>query len=339
MIYYFAPMEGITGYCFRQVHHRYYPGVDAYYAPFVGANRTKNFSGREKRDIDPVNNAGIPTVPQVLTNSADAFIWAAGEMEERGYGEVNLNLGCPASTVVSHHRGAGMLEDPSRLDRFFDEVFNGLSRRGSAVRISAKSRIGIADPAEFPAIMEVFIRYPLSKLILHPRVREEFYQGEVHGDAFRFAAEAAEKAGIPIVFNGEVRSPEDAEHVGKAFPGIEGIMIGRGFLINPGLCNELPGAGMSRREEPAEADPENGADRLRTLRKFHNDLIEAYRGELSGETPVLFKMKELISWLGQSFEGGERFVMKARHAKSVIEYKSIVEKMFREVPLKPVRQD
>ena len=124
MIYYFAPMEGITGYCFRQVHHRYYPGVDAYYAPFVGANRTKNFSGREKRDIDPVNNAGIPTVPQVLTNSADAFIWAAGEMEERGYGEVNLNLGCPASTVVSHHRGAGMLEDPSRLDRFFDEVFN-----------------------------------------------------------------------------------------------------------------------------------------------------------------------------------------------------------------------
>ena len=335
---YFAPMEGITGYCFRRVHHRYYPGVDVYYAPFVGANHTHSFSGREKRDIDPANNAGIPTVPQVLSNSAGDFLWAVGEMEERGYGEVNLNLGCPASTVVSHHRGAGMLEDPARLDRFLEEVFDGLGRRGSKARISVKSRIGFADPAEFPAILEVFTRYPLAKLILHPRVREEYYQGSVHEDAFALAAEAAEKAGIPLVWNGEVKSSGDAACIEKAFPGIEGIMIGRGLLINPGLCEELPDGlkadDRNRPEEPASQGCGTGEDRIRTLRRFHSDLIDAYRSELSGETSVLYKMKELIYWIGQSFEGSGRFVMKARHAGSVIEYKSITEQMFREAALK-----
>ena len=316
MKYYFAPMEGITGYCFRRVHRQHFPGLDAYYTPFVAANQTMSFSGREKKDIDPANNADIPTVPQILTNNVEAFVWALREMAERGYEEADLNLGCPSATVVSRHRGAGMLEDPARLDRFLDGAFGRLDALsgslGIRIGISVKTRIGLADPAELPALMDVFNRYPLTKLIVHPRVREEFYNGSVHEDAFAYALERAQ---CPVVYNGDIRTAAAAERIAVKFPEIDGIMAGRGLLIDPALfC-------------PDRHDS-------MTIRAFHNDLLEAYREDLQDDRLVLAKMKELIFWLGQGFADGERYVTRMCHAKNLPDYRMYAEKLFREGTLK-----
>lgn len=316
MKYYFAPMEGITGYCFRQVHHRHFPGLDAYYTPFVAANQTMSFSGREKKDIDPARNAGIPTVPQILTNLTEAFVWALQEIAERGYAEADLNLGCPSATVVSRHRGAGMLEDPERLDRFLDSTFARLealsASLGIRIGVSVKTRIGLADPEELPALMDVFVRYPLTKLIIHPRVREEFYKGSVHEDAFAYALERAK---CPVVYNGDIRTAADATGIAAKFPEIDGIMAGRGLLIDPALFS------------PERHDS-------RSFRNFHNDLLEAYREELQDDRLVLAKMKELIFWLGQAFADGERYVTKMCHAKNLPDYRMYAEKLFRECGLR-----
>ena len=67
MKYYFAPLEGITGYVYRNAHHKFFPGTDRYYTPFVAPNYTKHFKTKEKRDVAPANNAGVPQVPQVPT--------------------------------------------------------------------------------------------------------------------------------------------------------------------------------------------------------------------------------------------------------------------------------
>ena len=101
MKYYFAPLEGITGYRFRQAHHQFFPGVDAYFTPFVVATYTKKLKSREKRDILPENNAGVPTVPQILTAHADEFLFCARYLADFGYPEINLNLGCPVGTVTA----------------------------------------------------------------------------------------------------------------------------------------------------------------------------------------------------------------------------------------------
>ena len=150
MEYYFAPMEGITGGEFRRVHHRHFFGVDKYYMPFISPTREHLFTQRERRNMDPEVNRGIPAVPQLLTKSAEDFLWAANALGEMGYEEVNLNLGCPSGTVVAKGKGAGMLAHPEELDRFLDQVFGGVR-----VKVSVKTRLGLESPEEFGDIRKI----------------------------------------------------------------------------------------------------------------------------------------------------------------------------------------
>lgn len=103
--YYAAPMEGLTGWRWRQVHAALFGTADRYYTPFLSPNANFEFQTKELQEIAPENNRDLPVVPQILTNRAEYFIWAAKECQSRGYGEVNLNLGCPSGTVTGKIRG------------------------------------------------------------------------------------------------------------------------------------------------------------------------------------------------------------------------------------------
>ena len=107
--YYAAPMEGLTGWRWRQVHAALFGAADRYYTPFLSPNANFEFQTKELQEIAPENNRDLPVVPQILTNRAEYFIWAAKECQSRGYGEVNLNLGCPSGTVTGKNKGAGLL--------------------------------------------------------------------------------------------------------------------------------------------------------------------------------------------------------------------------------------
>ena len=179
MEFYFAPMEGITGYIYRNAHHRFFPGTDKYFTPFLSPNQNRALNPKEVRDVLPENNEGIYIVPQILTNQADFFLRAAKELKEcYGYEEVNLNLGCPSGTVVSKGKGAGFLADPGGLDAFFDQVY-----AKADVKVSVKTRIGLSSPEEFYGILDIFNRYPLHELIIHPRVRSEEHTSELQSPA------------------------------------------------------------------------------------------------------------------------------------------------------------
>ena len=173
MRYYFAPMEGITSYLHRAIHRRFFPGVDQYYMPFVSPSQGHAFTKREKADLSPEHNAGVPAVPQLLTRRAEDFIWAAGELAYMGYREVNLNLGCPSGTVTAKGKGSGFLAFPEELERFLDEIYGA----NLPIDISIKTRLGVRDEGEFPALLELYNRYPVKELTIHPRVRTDFYKG------------------------------------------------------------------------------------------------------------------------------------------------------------------
>ena len=115
----FAPMEGVTSCLYRNV-----PGVDRYYSPFIAPDGSGRFKGAALRDILPENNRDLRLVPQVLCSRAEAFLAVSRELAAMGYGEVNLNAGCPSGTVVPKHKGAGMLADLKSLDVFLSEVFS-----------------------------------------------------------------------------------------------------------------------------------------------------------------------------------------------------------------------
>ena len=227
MRYYLAPMEGLTDSIYRKVHHKYYPGVDAYYMPFISPTVHRCLTNREARELPMADSVSFRAVPQLMTKVAEDFLWAAGECQNRGYDEVNLNAGCPSGTVTAKGKGSGMLRDPAALDAFLEAIF-----RDAPLPISVKTRIGFYDSAEFPALLEIFNRYPIRELTIHPRIRTAFYKGNVDMDMFRLAA--AESSN-PLCYNGDITKAEDICKLQDQFPQVESVMIGRGLIADPGM--------------------------------------------------------------------------------------------------------
>ena len=311
MNYYFAPMEGITGYVYRTVHHRHFPGMDKYFSPFLTPGAKKAMAPRECRDVLPEHNQGIPLVPQILTNRAEDFLRACQSLKEYGYQEVNLNLGCPSRTVVSKKKGAGSLAYPKELDAFLDEIFSGTD-----LPISVKTRIGMESPEEFGPLLDLFNRYPIKELIIHPRVQADYYNHHPNLETFAWALGQAK---APLCYNGDLFTGKLFEDFTRRFPGVKTVMIGRGLIRNPALVRELQGG------EPLTKGQ---------LAAFLDDLLKEYEMVLSGERPVLFKMKELWFYMGSLFEGGEKCRKKIKKAQRLSEYKEAAAELFSAAELK-----
>ncbi len=347
MNFYFAPMEGVTGYCFRTAYDAAFPGLDRFYTPFLSANDTFQFTHREERDVAPEHNPGMRVVPQIITNNAEMFVWAIKKMAELGYTEVNLNAGCPSGTVVAKGKGAGLLRDPDRLDDFLENTFALLEKEGICydtatapdipifssdmasetvhhdttnvkmhVCISIKTRIGGWEPDEAGELIRIYNRYPLKDLIVHPRVQKQVYRGDVHLDVFQ---KFVEECRHHLVYNGDIVTVSDYERITKMFPSIDSIMIGRGLLTNPALVREIKDGA------PATLDE---------LKAFHEQLLENYQTEMQNERNTLFKMKEYWNWLSQSFEDGERYMKEIRKADTIVRYRSAVRNLMASCRLK-----
>lgn len=350
MRYYFAPLEGITGYCFRQAHHQYFPGLDAYFTPFVVATYTKKLKSREKRDVLPENNAGVPTIPQILTNHAEEFLFCARYLAEFGYPEINLNLGCPVGTVTAKGKGSGMLKNPEEMDRFLNNVYEGAEQitvtggdgRVQSIRISVKTRLGWEDPSEFEELLSVYERYPLSELIIHARTRQELYRGRPELEEFAKAyhrengsagsASAAEGADsefsaekmhrLTLCYNGDIRTEADVLFLEKEFPELDRVMIGRGLLADPNLVTRLA---VGRKSEK------------KTYREFHDTLYAAYGEQFQDDRIRVGCMKELWTFMGQSFADTGRFVKGIHKAGNRAEYEAAVRMLFANCELQPLR--
>ncbi|MBR1440025.1 MAG: tRNA-dihydrouridine synthase family protein [Lachnospiraceae bacterium] len=314
----FAPMEGVTTATFRRVYKEHFTGVDRYYTPFLAATQTGCFKKRETREYTPFDPL---LVPQVMAAKAEHVIWAARLLADAGYEEVNLNLGCPAATVVTKKKGSGMLADPDLLDRFLDGIF----REQDLPKLSVKTRIGFADPGEAERLGEIYGKYPISEVIIHPRVREDFYNRPLSLQGF----EAMKKhLPCPVAFNGDIRTVEDAGKILTAYPDTEHLMIGRGLLADPLLAEKIKAGEGQKAEEERKA--EGAAEDKNRIRDFVTDLWDAYSEILSGERDVLFKMKEIWFHLGSSFPDCEKQLDKLKKCRTAADYRGITETMFRQ---------
>ena len=314
MEFLFAPMEGVTGRIYRRVHARFFPGVSRYYAPFFSPSGDHHFPLRGLTDLLPEENPGVDLVPQLLTNRAEDFIWAAASLMDRGYKEVDLNLGCPSGTVVAKRKGAGFLLLPQELDAFLEAVFSAPELSG--LSLSLKTRIGFADEGEWERLLGIYRQYPLSQLIVHPRLRSDFYTGPVRPAAFALALEGSP---FPVTWNGDVFSPADLETLRARNPGLDRVMLGRGLAAEPGLAARLATGEVCSRE---------------TLHAFHEAVSEEYRSVLYGDTALCHRMKELWSYLILHFEGGEKHFKRLTKARRWEEFHLASEAIFAELPLR-----
>lgn len=312
---YFAPLEGIATHIYRRAFHQCFSGIDKFYTPFLSPSEHCTIHPREKKEILPGNNAGMETVPQILTNKPEYFIRTAHELKEvYGYEEVNLNLGCPSGTVVSKGKGAGFLARKDELHRFLEEIFVA-----PEVRISVKTRLGMEEPEEFFDLLPMFNEYSLHELIIHPRVKKEGYKGVPHWDVF---AEAVKESRNPLCYNGDIRTLSDYRRMKEAFPPVGRLMIGRGLLANPMLAEQI-----KEYEVNTDAVLEITADVAR-LQNFHDKLYAAYRAEMQGDINVLFKMKEFWVHFGMQFPEKEKCLKQIRKADRLSIYEAAVRQIF-----------
>ena len=299
MRYYFAPMEGITDSIYRRLHHKYFGGIDRYYMPFLSPTIHRTLTHKEDRELPMADSENFCAVPQILTKVAEDFLWAAEVCKDRGYDEVNLNVGCPSGTVVSKGKGSGMLRDIAALDAFLEEIF-----AKSTLPVSVKTRMGLENPEEFPAILEVYNRYPIRELTIHPRTRKQFYDGDLHTDMFRYAMEHSKN---PLCFNGDLWNLDRIAACAAEFP-VDAVMLGRGLIGDPGmLCG--------------------GTDVL-TLEQFHNELLDTYTEAFGGGRNAMFRLKENWHFLIEHFEDSDKLWKRLRKTTDLSEFKSVTAEIF-----------
>ena len=316
--YEMAPMEGITGYQFRETYRDYYGDADRYFTPFLVG---KKLSAREKAEVEPAHNQGMELIPQILSNQAEEFVYIANRLwEYYGYEEVNLNLGCPSGTVASKNRGSGFLRVPDELDRFLAYIYTH-----SKTKISLKTRIGVIDAEGWDHLMDLYLQYPMSELIIHPRTQRQGYGGVPDEEAFALAVDKiqAHEVGVPqesrlrLCYNGNINSPEDAERIREKFPRIDAIMCGRGLIANPELLGRIRGT----------RGPE--LDRKR-FREYTEAMYRKYTTSGNfNERNLLFRIKELWLYWSTNFPEPQKVLRGIQKATTALEYEAAVNVAFR----------
>ena len=306
---YCAPLEGITGYIFRNAYNGIYGHIDKYFAPFISPAENCPITPRERKDITPENNKGINLVPQILTCRSDCFIEAAKELQSMGYREINLNLGCPSGTVCAKGKGAGFLPETAALQKFLDDIYAYGESEGMS--ISIKTRLGYYNPDEFYDLLEIFNAFPVSELIVHPRIRADFYKGEPRREYYAYALEHSK---IPLVYNGNIYTPENFEDLSstlKTSP--DPVMLGRGLISDPSLADKLNGSASV-------------TDFIK-FRKLHDTLYHEYQKVMSPDINVLYRMKELWTYWQVLFDGKDKDIKRLLKAKKYAEYEEIVHRI------------
>ena len=305
MRYYYAPMEGLTDSIYRRLHHKYFGGIDRYYMPFISPTIHRTLTHKEDRELPTADSVDFCAIPQILTKIPEDFLWAAQVCADRGYTEVNLNVGCPSGTVVSKGKGSGMLRTPEELDVFLEAIF-----KDSPLPISVKTRLGLENPEDFVPLLEVFNRYPIKELTVHPRVRKDFYKEPVREEWFRYAYENSK---IPLCYNGNIMTKNQADAVSAQYSGVDAVMIGRALIADPGmLC---------------------GGTTAEALDGFLSELTEEYIREFGSARNAMFRLKENWGFLRYRFENSDKLWKQLRKTTDIHEYNAITAQILHTLPL------
>lgn len=305
MKYYLAPLEGITTYVYRNAYHKYFHQMDKYFTPFIVPHKDKRFNTRELKELSPEHNKELLVVPQLLTNNAEDFMKTAKDIVAMGYDEINLNLGCPSKTVVTKKKGSGFLEFSDELDQFLEEIFSKAN-----FKISIKTRIGKDSPEEFYRLLEIYNKYPIEELTIHPRIQTDYYNNTPNFDMFEVAYKESKNT---LCYNGDIYSKETYNTFSTRFPSVESIMLGRGIIHNPGLVDWIDNEKTLSKE---------------VLRAFHDTILEEYIEISSGDRNVLFKMKELWFYMISLFENAEKLAKKIKKTERLKDYDTVINTLF-----------
>jgi tRNA-dihydrouridine synthase B len=306
-----APIMGITDHSYRNIFARFFSGVDEAMAPFLSSVQARSIKPAYLKDLLPENNALMPVVPQILSKDPEDFLFLAQKIFDLGFTTVNWNLGCPSPTVVNKRRGSGLLPFPEVIHRFLDRVLAELPGG-----LSIKLRLGRYDAGELEALWPIFNQYPLTEIIIHPRLGAQLYTGSVNLEAFEHCLA---RTSHRIVYNGDIRTAADFEALAERFPSIDTWMIGRGLLANPFLAAEIQSfhnPSLKKRRD------------MYILQAFHSALYRQYQGIMCGPAHLLARMKGVWEYFAENFSNPGKVRKKIHKTNTPDQYLDAVRYFF-----------
>lgn len=306
---YLAPFQGITGHIYREVYSRHFKGIDKFYTPFFTGIHKKKSLDSKSSEIAFKEHHGVPLVPQILSKDTDEIIRFAQYCNDRGFNEINWNLGCPYPRVANKKRGSGLLPHPELVTEILDKVMSSIN-----LNLSVKCRLGYFSPDEIEKLVPIFNQIKISELTIHARIGKQLYKGEVDLDHFEKALEIAE---VPVVYNGDIFSVKNFNKKSNQFKKVSAWMIGRGLLMDPFLPEDIKG--VINIED---------VERKTLIRNFSNDLYYAYRKNKNDNLHVIGTMKEFWSHLSKSFNEPLKVFNKIKKTKTFDDYEDIVNEVF-----------
>lgn len=300
-----SPLQGFTDYKFRNAFHKYFGGIDTFYAPYIRLNGKFVIKNNYQRDILPKNNSSLTVIPQIMTNDADEFLFVAKYVQSLGYTELNWNLGCPYPMVVNRCMGSGLINDAERINTILHKVFNE-----SDITISMKMRMGYDHNREILDVFPILDKYPLKNIAIHARIGKQLYEGGVDLDAFQ---RCLEHTSHKIYYNGDITSVSIFRELKERFPSIDHWMIGRGIIADPFLAQMIK---SDKIEYPK--------NRMEVFAKFHDTLFDEYQQSLSGFNHVMLKMYSFWEYFAQALPNSKVVLKKVKKPKSIEKYEEAV---------------
>ncbi len=306
---YLAPLQGFTDVVYRKAYNEIFSGIDAYFIPYVTI-KNKKLLKKYEREILLANNTQTRVVPQVLAKDAEELLVLSDIIKNNGYSEINLNMGCPYPMVTNRGQGAGLLPHPEKLKTMLDAFF-----KQSNLSLSVKMRIGLTSINEIEDIVCVLNDFPVSEIIIHPRIAQQLYAGTIALKTFHFVSLNMKHK---LIFNGDIISISTFERIKNLFPEIDTFMIGRGILQNPFLPGEIKNIHFSETEKNKK------------LYEFHQLILKYYYDWMDNDGNVLNKMKQFWIYFGMSFNDREKLLKRIKKIRSLTNYKIEIHSFFKQ---------
>ncbi len=303
-----APFRGITLKAYRTAFAGNFEGFDLFYAPFVSGTGRNRIKPSTISDLLNENESSIPCVPQYLGNDPGEMLLLAEVLHDNGYNELNWNLGCPFGRIANKKRGCGLLQWPDEIDRILENYF-----RSPKLKLSVKTRLGFRHGDEIAGAVQVFNRYPLKNIIIHPRTGAQRYSGKADLLTYHHYMNMSAH---PVIYNGDIYSIAQYWKFKELLPGQNEWMLGRGALIDPFLAIRIRG-GNPGPEEKREK-----------LWKFHNQLWEYALENIPDQRTRTGWMKAIWHYLSGSFSESREVFLGIKTAGSDASYLEAVRKTF-----------
>lgn len=304
---YLAPIQGFTDFVYRSAYSKVFSDIDAFFIPYITVKENQ-LPKKYNKEILPQNNLQNKVIPQVLVKDASEIVFLSKELEDLGYQEINLNLGCPYPMATNRGKGSGLLPHPEKIKVILEHFFEQ-----SNLKLSIKLRAGLISTEEIEKIIPILNQFPLSEVILHPRVAKQLYKGIISEPAFEYASNTVTH---PLVYNGDIFTYSDFINIKQKFPETNHWMLGRGVLSNPFLPSEINGFQFSPDEK------------WNKLNEFHQLVLEEYSKVMDNPGNVLNKMIQFWSYFSYNFPNQKKVFKSIKKTKNLGNLNIEVKKAF-----------